>query len=111
MSVGSAGSDPAATALAAVAAGSHRRWDGRRWALAVPDDYTGRLRRVYVRRVLYLEAVADPAAEDDRREHWTRAGGGVVCRQCGLEYYDHPADPAPGWHDLTVLCDRTRVKL
>jgi hypothetical protein len=43
-----------------------------------------------------------------------RADGRCVCR-CGLEYRDHPGDPAVlsnfGEPFLTILCDGRRVKL
>lgn len=110
--VAPADGDPlSALALARLAAGTHRRWDGRRYVLDVPAELAGRLRRIYVRRVLWLEAVADPAPDHDRRLHFTRAGGDCVCDQCGEVYYDHPADLFDDGHCLTVLCDRSRVKL
>lgn len=38
-----------------------------------------------------------------------RVGGGVICKQCGHEYYDHPAHIP--YYFLTVLCDGSIVKL
>ena len=38
-----------------------------------------------------------------------RAGGGVVCDECGHVYLDHPE--LPGATFLTVLCDGSVVKL
>lgn len=44
-----------------------------------------------------------------RRNGFTRAGGDVLCPDCGHKFYDHPPDP--GEQSLTVLCDGRRVKL
>lgn len=38
-----------------------------------------------------------------------RAGAGVVCELCRLEYVEHPT--APEGSPLTILCDGRRVKL
>lgn len=52
--------------------------------------------------------------DDDLRKKFEagdfqRVGGGVVCERCGKQYYDHkPLDHATF---LTVLCDRSLVKL
>jgi hypothetical protein len=43
-----------------------------------------------------------------------RAGGGVICRQCGREYRDHPRGGEPGYDGeqfLNRLCDGRLVKL
>lgn len=39
---------------------------------------------------------------------WRRAGGGVVCDRCGLQYYDHPNVPFAA---LTILCNGDLVHL
>ena len=38
-----------------------------------------------------------------------RASGLCVCDVCGLEYYDHPADPREPW--MTIVCSGRRYKL
>lgn len=51
-------------------------------------------------------------AGDEREAH--RAGGDVVCPQCGFVYYDHPQDGEPdnnGDKYLNRLCDGRLVKL
>lgn len=92
--------------------GDHR-WppdrDGVR-RVYLPPHLAGRARRVFLRRLLTAEAVLEsPDAERARRAAWRRAGGDVACGQCGEKLYDHPRDAADGC--LTVLCDRSRVKL
>jgi len=47
--------------------------------------------------------------DEDECPDFIRAGGGVVCRTCGKEYYDHPQHAK--FPFLTVLCDGTVVKL
>jgi hypothetical protein len=72
----------------------------------------------YVAVALRVEAVTMPAAEvRELRRNFTRAGARCVCEQCGLPYADHPADVEPedpadfSARALTILCDRSRVKL
>ncbi|MBA4187573.1 MAG: hypothetical protein C0467_06095 [Planctomycetaceae bacterium] len=60
-------------------------------------------------RATVTAAAEDPVKADARRENFIRAGGGVVCGDCGLAYSDHPQDPKDEF--LNILCDRTRVKL
>ena len=52
---------------------------------------------------LYTDAAGVARIDRDR------AGGGVVCDECGHLYYDHPE--LPGATFLTVLCDGSVVKL
>jgi hypothetical protein len=81
--------------------------DARR--VYLPPQLKGAMRRQFLRRLLRLEP--EPAADAAiRRDAWVRAGGDVVCPQCGEEYRHHPHD-WDGFESLTVLCDRSRVKL
>jgi hypothetical protein len=93
-----------------VAAGQHR--DPANGRIVFPPDVppTGRVRRVFLRRMLSAEAAAESEEVGElHRAAWYRAGGGVVCDQCGEEFYDHPRDPVES--SLTVMCNRERVKL
>lgn len=90
-----------------IAAGDHR-WPGGH--LYLPPHLADRERRLFLRDLLRLEPEL-PDERDRRRDDFVRAGGGVVCLQCGEKYQDHPADSEGGWCDLTILCDRSRVKL
>jgi hypothetical protein len=71
----------------------------------------------FVRTLLRLEAVLDDRGElNERRNRFTRASGQVRCRQCHLLYCEHPNDIAgesdvAGSTCLTILCDKSRVKL
>lgn len=85
---------------------AHRWPDGR---LHVPPGLRGPEVRGFVRTLLRLEAVADPATAARFRREWVRASGLCVCRRCGLPYADHPHDVDEP--DLVILCDRSRVKL
>src|SRR4051812_34023380 len=76
--------------------------------LYVPSHLRGRERRLFVRRLLEAEP-EDEGAAAARRADFTRAGGGALCPQCGEAYFDHPADPTEP--DLTIACDRRRLKL
>lgn len=104
----------ARSALQLVAENDHRWPDGR---LYVPAHLDRRGTKRHVREVLRIEAAARPVGDADRRRAFVRAGGDCVCDTCGLVYYDHPRDIEPadggdlGGPALTVLCDRTRVKL
>lgn len=68
----------------------------------------GRERRRFVRDRILREPEASTDAEA-RRKAFYRAGGDVVCEECGEKYYDHPGDPVE--KDLNILCNRDRVKL
>lgn len=57
------------------------------------------------RRTLPHVLVVDTRAYIDR----DRAGGGVVCPDCGQEYHDHTRCPSAEW--MTILCDGSVVKL
>ena len=57
------------------------------------------------RRHLPFLVVVESRAYIDR----DRAGGDVLCPDCGQKYYDHT--PCPGAEWLTVLCDGSVVKL
>lgn len=58
-----------------------------------------------IRFLLFLRA------DEDAPKRWgfVRAGGSVICDECGQEFYDHVQDPIDPW--LTVLCSGERVKL
>jgi hypothetical protein len=40
---------------------------------------------------------------------YKRASGGVICEECGKDYYHHPELSGARW--LTILCDDSLVKL
>jgi hypothetical protein len=74
----------------------------------IPPHLSGRDRRTFLRTLLLAEP-EEAADADRRRDGFTRAGGDVVCEQCGEKLYDHPADPRDAF--LTITCSRERVKL
>lgn len=63
-------------------------------------------RRVATARV--RDAIICPT-QGIARVDYGRAGGDVVCPECGRKYYDHKADADHPF--LTVLCDGGLVKL
>lgn len=102
-------------------ADNHHRWnadaDGVR-RIYLPARLKGRTRRLYLRFVLRIEAASlFEGEQNEARRNFTRAGGDCVCDQCGEEYRQHPRDIEPADPDgfasasLTILCDRSRVKL
>lgn len=58
-----------------------------------------------IRFFLFLRADEDA----QKREAFKRAGGRVICDECGFEFNDHVQDPIEPW--LNVLCNGERVKL
>jgi hypothetical protein len=58
-----------------------------------------------IRFLLFLCADED----EPSRNVFFRAGGDVICDECGQAYYDHVQDPIDKW--LNVLCSGERVKL
>ncbi len=48
------------------------------------------------------------AAKWGPEEDFGRAGGNVICKDCGLEYLEHPDGSEP-W--MTLLCNGKQVKL
>lgn len=58
-----------------------------------------------IRFLLFLRADEDKP----KREAFKRAGGRVICDECGEEFNDHVQDPIDPW--LNVLCSGERVKL
>lgn len=99
-----------------IESGKHRKADG---TIFIPPHIRRLSERPvvkeYVGQFLRLEAVLAPAAEANHlRRTMTRAGGDVVCDQCGLTFHDHPPDVADypeSTQGLTILCDKTRVHL
>jgi hypothetical protein len=86
-------------------------WDktnGNRWtARASLFSTVGHKRAIQgiVRFLLFLRADED----EPKRQAFKRAGGDVVCDECGQAYCDHVQDPIDEW--LNVLCSGERVKL
>lgn len=62
----------------------------------------------YVMRRAKLKA-AEVMTKAERAGDVNRAGGGVVCSICGLEYYDHPT--VEEFPDLHVTCEWRVFKL
>lgn len=58
-----------------------------------------------IRFLLFLRADQDAP----KRAAFKRAGGRVICNECGQEFNDHVQDPIDEW--LNVLCNGERVKL
>ena len=76
----------------------------------LPPQLSGRERRIFLRRLLKAETpTLDPAAEAAAVADWQRAGGDVLCPQCGEKLYDHPREEHQA--DLTIACDRRRYHL
>lgn len=86
-----------------IADGDHRWPNGR---IYLPPHLRERAKRKFLQALLTAEFYRDPipAAPDVQR-----AGGDMICGQCGVAYYDHPSCPAEPC--LTILCNRTLVKL
>lgn len=86
-----------------LADGDHRSPDGR---VYLPPHLTGRAKRRFLNALLTAEFYRDPLPPAPGTQ---RAGGDVICGQCGEKYYDHPDCPPEPC--LTILCNRTLVKL
>lgn len=102
-----------------VADGDHR-WPARMVAgypagddtgpgpIYLPPHLSGFKRRRFLRSLLLAEPEA-PQKAAERRLNFASTRGDVVCPECGEKSYDHPPDPEEP--SLTILCDRSRVKL
>lgn len=86
-----------------LADGDHRWPDGR---IYLPPHLRERRKRKFLQALLTADFYASPLSFAPDAP---RAGGGVICGQCGCAYYDHPSCPPEPW--LTILCNRTLVKL
>ena len=56
-----------------------------------------------------------PEINDYEDLEFVRAGGDVICGDCGKKYYDHPLDREvlsyDGYPFLNIRCDGVRLKL
>lgn len=57
----------------------------------------------------YYILTTDLETPINEEKFFRRAGGDVICDECGSKYYDHPQHPAFGF--LNVICDGSIVKL
>lgn len=66
------------------------------------------LAQLYLRYRKQSRMMAALVDSSRAEEFFVRAGGGVQCEHCGLDYIDHPQSQANG---LFLLCNGTWVHL
>lgn len=73
------------------------------------DSLTRRFAKSRAAAKGYAARLSRHEIELGKLEDFNRAGGEIVCEECGLDYNDHANHPVHEW--ITVLCDGRLVKL